>query len=148
MLRRGEWAEEVLQDAFIGIWRGAADYQHRLSAPMPWMMAIVRNRALDYLRQQRAFGASVETGWREEFDEILRSFEAGPADLALLGERARLLASCLQHLGARQRLALSLAYFRDRSHEEIADVLGAPLGTVTSSIRRGLIHLRNCMGDS
>nr|WKF60851.1 ECF RNA polymerase sigma factor SigK [Paraburkholderia busanensis] len=148
MVRRREWAEEVLQDAFVGIWRGAAGYQQRLSAPMPWMMAIVRNRALDCLRQQRAFGASVEIGWREELDEIVPSSEVGPVDLALLGEQARLLEICMRQLGARQRLALSLAFFRDRTHEEIADVLGAPLGTVKSSIRRGLIHLKTCMSHS
>jgi RNA polymerase sigma-70 factor (ECF subfamily) len=61
MLGRREWAEEVLQEAFINIWRFASDYRQSVSAPMAWMVAIVRHRALDYLRQRKAFAADAET---------------------------------------------------------------------------------------
>jgi hypothetical protein len=64
ILVKREWAEEVLQDAFVNIWRYAGDYKAGLSAPMTWMAAIVRNRALDYLRRQKANGAGAETGKR------------------------------------------------------------------------------------
>jgi RNA polymerase sigma-70 factor, ECF subfamily len=148
IVRRREWAEEVLQDAFINIWRGAGDYRFRLSAPMAWMAAILRNRALDYLRQQKAFGAVAETQWREELDEIPPSTLPAPADLVLVSEEARALAMCMQQLSADQRGAIALAFFRDRTHQEIADALGAPLGTVKTWIRRGLDKLRTCIGDS
>src|ERR1700759_2476258 len=51
ILNRPEWAEEVLQDSFVSIWRHARDYRRELSAPMTWMSTIVRNRALDHLRR-------------------------------------------------------------------------------------------------
>ncbi|MGH8753224.1 MAG: sigma factor [Burkholderiales bacterium] len=51
ILKREDWAEEVLQDSFINIWRHAADYSAHKSAPMTWMISIVRNRALDLLRR-------------------------------------------------------------------------------------------------
>src|SRR5258707_6012507 len=51
ILNKPEWAEEVLQDAFVNIWRHARDYRRELSAPLTWMSTIVRNRALDHLRR-------------------------------------------------------------------------------------------------
>jgi DNA-directed RNA polymerase specialized sigma24 family protein len=50
-----------LQEAFINIWRFASDYRQSVSAPMAWMVAIVRHRALDYLRQRKVFAADAET---------------------------------------------------------------------------------------
>src|SRR5258707_15093848 len=63
ILVRREWAEEVLQDAFVNVWRHAGDYRKSLSAAMTWLAAIVRHRALDRLRQQRSGVAAGETEW-------------------------------------------------------------------------------------
>ena len=141
-----EWAEEALQDAFINIWRYAGDYREGLSAPMTWMAAIVRNRALDCLRRQKANGAAVETEWSATLDDVLAGNDRDPADATLLSEEARQLAICMRRLDANQRQAVALAYLRDQSHSEIADALGVPLGTVKSWVRRGLEKLRTCMG--
>jgi RNA polymerase sigma-70 factor (ECF subfamily) len=146
ILVKREWAEEVLQEAFVNIWRHAGDYRDSLSAPMTWMAAIVRNRSLDYLRQQKAHGASAETEWSEALDDMLPIDEAGPADLLLMSQEARQLATCMARLDPNQRQAVALAYLRDQSHAEVAYILKVPLGTVKSWIRRGLEKLKICLG--
>lgn len=146
ILVKREWAEEVLQDAFVNIWRYAGDYKAGLSAPMTWMAAIVRNRALDYLRRQKANGASAETEWSDALDDTLPANEADPSEQMLMSQEARQLAICMGRLEANQRQAVALAYLRDQSHSEVADVLKVPLGTVKSWIRRGLEKLKTCLG--
>jgi RNA polymerase sigma-70 factor (ECF subfamily) len=146
ILVKREWAEEALQDAFVNIWRYAGDYRDTFSAPMTWMSAIVRNRALDYLRRQKATSAG-QTEWSESLNEVLAGPDPDPADTALLSQEARRLMICLKQLDANQRQAVMLAYLRDQSHSEIASVLQVPLGTVKSWVRRGLEKLKICMGD-
>ena len=144
ILGNHEWAEEVLQDAYINVWRFAGDYEQTLSAPLTWMAAIVRNRAIDYLRRQNAS----ESQWTDGLDELIAGPERDPADQSLLSDQARRLAGCMERLEAAQRQAIALAYYRDQSHGEIAEVLKAPLGTVKSWVRRGLDKLRACLGDA
>jgi RNA polymerase sigma-70 factor (ECF subfamily) len=165
ILIRREWAEEALQDAFINIWRYAGDYRENVAAPMTWMTAIVRNRALDSLRRQKAERAesmerkdaegtsalgrrsTIALGdWSESFEDLLPGDERDPAESALLSEAARQLEICMKRLDASQRQAVALAYLRDQSHGEIAQTLSVPLGTVKSWVRRGLEKLKLCMG--
>jgi RNA polymerase sigma-70 factor (ECF subfamily) len=147
ILRRREWAEEVLQEAFVNIWRYAGDYQSSRCAPMIWMAAIVRNRALDYLRQQKAYGARAETQWSDAFDDILLAPDGEPSDLLLTSQEARQLATCVARLGACERHAVTLAYLCDLTHTEIADLLNVPVGTVKSHIRRALEKLRRYLAE-
>ena len=147
VVRQREWAEDVLQEAFLTIWRVAPDYRAALSPPMAWMGLIVRSRALDLLRRHRADRAQLT----QEFDEVmaatLESDSPDPMDTADASEQAWALHQCLQQLEGRQREVLSLAYLRDLSHGELADQLKLPLGTVKTWIRRGLEKLRGCMAQ-
>jgi RNA polymerase sigma-70 factor, ECF subfamily len=142
ILSRHEWAEEVLQDSFVNIWRYAGDYRRGLSAPMTWMSAIVRNRALDHLRRVQA----METEWSDALDDLVASGDPNPEELSTMSAEARQLAQCMETLEPAQRQAVALAYLRDQSHSEIAQVLTVPLGTVKSWIRRGLQKLKTCLG--
>ncbi|MGN6667958.1 MAG: sigma-70 family RNA polymerase sigma factor [Trinickia sp.] len=149
ILVRREWAEEALQESYVNIWRYAGDYREALAAPLTWMAAIVRNRALDCLRRQKAAasdGTALVTEWSDTLDEVVAGDERDPADSALWSEQARQLALCLSRLEASQRQAVTLAYLRDQSHSEIAQQLSVPLGTVKSWVRRGLEKLKICMG--
>lgn len=141
-----EGAEDVLQEAFVQIWRSAGDYRATLSPPLAWMGLIVRSRALDYLRRRAAERADRT----QELDEAIADTVAGdapdPLDTTQASERASALHDCLRKLEARQREVLSLAYLRDLSHGELAGQLKLPLGTVKTWIRRGLDQLRGCMG--
>jgi RNA polymerase sigma factor (sigma-70 family) len=140
-----EHAEDVLQDAYLNIWRIAGDYRASLSPPMAWMGVVVRSRALDFLRKRKAEralgGASIDT----EFGDALSSDEPSPMDTSIASEQAWALHECLRKIEAKPREVLTMAYFRDLSHGELAAQLSLPLGTVKTWIRRSLQQLRSCM---
>ena len=140
------WAEDVLQDAYLNIWRIAGDYKVALSPPMAWMGVIVRSRALDFLRRRTSERADAAL----ELDDVISETVAGdspdPMDTSQASEQAWALHECLRKLEAKQREVVSLAYMRDLSHSELAEQLKLPLGTVKTWIRRGLDQLRGCMG--
>ena len=140
-----DWAEDVLQEAFVSVWRIAADYKASLSPPMAWMALVVRSRGLDFLRRR----AAGRVDRMQELDEVISDTVAGdspnPMDLAQASEQARALHQCLSQLEHKQREVVSLAYMRDMSHGELAEQLKLPLGTVKTWIRRGLEQLRGCM---
>ncbi|KJK25707.1 RNA polymerase subunit sigma-24 [Burkholderiaceae bacterium 16] len=142
---RHDWAEDVVQESFVSIWHHAGDYRPHLAAPMTWMTAIVRNRALDCLRRQAAARASQTVELDDNLGEWLADDAAGPAELALASQEARALNQCLQRLEQPQRQAISLAYLKDMSHSELSEQLQVPLGTIKSWIRRGLERLRMCL---
>jgi len=146
ILVRKDWAEDVLQESFVNIWRHAGDYRPHLAAPMTWMTTIVRNRALDCLRRQHAERVQESVPLDDTYADVLADHAPGPADIALAGQQARALAECLKRLDPKQRQVVSLAYLRDLSHSELAQALSLPLGTVKSWMRRGLDRLRECLG--
>ena len=139
------WAEDVLQEAFINIWRIAGDYQASLSPPMAWMCLIVRSRGLDFLRRRTSDRADTVQELDDVLSDTLEGDSANPMDTALAGEQAWALHQCLSQLDNKQREVVSLAYLRDLSHGELAEQLKLPLGTVKTWIRRGLEQLRGCM---
>jgi len=140
-----EWAEDVLQEAFINIWRIAGDYKATLSPPMAWMALVVRSRGLDFLRRR----ASERADRMQELDDVISDTVAGdspnPMDTAQASQQAKALHNCLSLLDNKQREVVSLAYMRDMSHNQLAEQLKLPLGTVKTWIRRGLEQLRGCM---
>ena len=140
-----EWAEDVLQEGFINIWRIAGDYKASLSPPMAWMALVVRSRGLDFLRRRASERADV----MQELDDVISDTVAGnspnPMDTTLASEQAWALHQCLGKLENKQREVVSLAYLRDMSHNELSEQLKLPLGTVKTWIRRGLEQLRTCM---
>ena len=140
-----EWAEDVLQESFLSIWRSAGDYRASLSPPMAWLAMIVRSRALDLLRRRKAERSHVTQDIDEEMSDTLAGDSACPLDTAQSSQQARALHDCLVQLENRQREVVSLAYIRDLSHTELAEQLKLPLGTVKTWIRRGLDQLRTCM---
>ena len=141
-----DWAEDVLQEAYLNIWKIAGDYKATLSPPMAWMGLLVRSRGLDFLRRR----ASDRADRMQELDDVISDTVAGdspnPMDTSQASEQAWALHQCLSQLENRQREVVSLAYLRDLSHSELSQQLKLPLGTVKTWIRRGLEQLRGCMG--
>ena len=142
LLRRRDLAEEVLQDTYLRIWRGARGYHPGRGAPMTWMISIARNAAIDRLRQTRRQLQEVEPSQDEE---SLPEPVADLMDEVLRNDSARALRTCLETLDEGQREAIVLSYCFGYSHEELADRLSIPLGTAKSWIRRGLLKLKVCM---
>ncbi len=145
VVRQREWAEDVLQESFVTVWRAAADYRGTLSPPLAWLGLIVRSRSLDLLRRRAADRAALTQEFDATLAETLAADTPDPADTADASEQAWALHQCLNQLEARQREVVSLAYLRELSHGELAEQLRLPLGTVKTWIRRGLEKLRVCM---
>jgi len=142
ILRRQDWAEEVLQECYVNVWNHAGDYAAARSAPLTWMTSIVRNRCLDWLRRPR----TETTG--EEYDiavEAWRDDAPGPMEQLMASTEAAALARCLQQLEAKQRQSIMLAFFNGLSHSELANHMKQPLGTVKTWVRRGLERLKGCL---
>ena len=140
-----DWAEDVLQETFLNVWRSAADFRASLSPPLAWLGLIARSRALDFLRRRTSERADTALDIDDTLAETLAGDSANPMDTSDASEQAWALHECLRKLEARQREVLSLAYFRDLSHSELAQELRQPLGTVKSWVRRALEQLRGCM---
>jgi RNA polymerase sigma-70 factor (ECF subfamily) len=142
ILRRQDWAEEVLQECYVNIWNHAADYAAAKSAPLTWMTSIVRNRCLDWLRRPR----TEATG--EEYDIAVEAWQddaPGPVEQLMASSEAAALARCLQQLESKQRQSIMLAFFNGLSHSELASHMKQPLGTVKTWVRRGLERLEGCL---
>lgn len=140
ILRKRELAEEALQEGFVSIWHAAPHYEAGLAAPLTWMAAIVRNKALDILRR---------TDDTVELDhEALRDeYASTPAEASEMSSDARALAACLARLEGLHRLAIGLAFFHDLSHTEVAQRMSLPVGTVKTWIRRGMEKLKFCLSQ-
>ena len=133
-------AEDVVQDSFLGVWRNAARYAEAKGSVRGWLLAIVRHRAIDAMRRQRA---SVAIG--QEADEAVPAALTLPdiwPEVAgrLDAEQIRL---AMTALPPAQRDVIELAYFDGLTQREIAERTHAPLGTVKSRIRLGLASLRD-----
>ena len=130
-------AEEVLQEAWLQIWRSAERYDAGRGAVVAWLLTVARSRAIDRVRSAASRSRMED---RVESDPPLAG--GGPAEgteRRQAGERVR---AALDALSPQHRQVLELAYFGGLSQTEIAERLGAPLGTVKSWARQGLSKLR------
>jgi RNA polymerase sigma-70 factor, ECF subfamily len=147
---RREYAEDLAQETWIRVLQRGSQYNGRQRFD-PWLFAIARNLAIDYLRKkQKAVEAA---SLPDDGEEILLVSSSGPSpfEAAARSEDAIRLAGHLQILAPLYREALLLRFQEDLSLAEIAQVLGAPVTTVTSRIYRGLAALRSAFeegGDS
>lgn len=133
-------AEDVVQEAFLGAWRGADRFSPGRGSVRTWLLAIVHHRAIDAIRRRRAVVDLPADTEGERTPEPLVSPDvwqevAGRLDGASVS-------AALATLPEAQRSAIELAYFGGLSQTEIAAQTGAPLGTVKSRIRLGLLGLR------
>ena len=150
LIGRQDYAEDLAQETWIRVLQRGSQYDGRQRFDL-WLFAIARNLAIDYLRKKRK---AVQTASSpDDRDEILLVPSSGPSpfEAAARSEDAIRLAAQLQILPPLYREALLLRFQEDLSLAEIAQVLGAPLTTVTSRIYRGLAALRSAFeegGDS
>ncbi|MBD3658392.1 MULTISPECIES: RNA polymerase sigma factor [Marinobacter] len=135
-----ELAEEALQDAFIRIWHHAGEYHSERGAPLSWMMTIARYRTLDLMRARK-----VRQTAGDDLLEHVEDERHGPLEASLHQAGSAALTGCLEELSEVQRDSILLSYYRGFTHDELAEALSSPIGTVKSWIRRGLIALKRCL---
>jgi RNA polymerase sigma-70 factor (ECF subfamily) len=144
MCGRRALAEDVVQEAFLSLWRSGARYEPTRGSVRSWVLAAVHNRAIDALRR------GVVRDRRDIADERLAgSVPAADCTEAevLRREEAGVVRGVLGQLPSDQRRVIELAYFGGFTHSEIAEMLEVPIGTVKGRMRLGLTKLRLALGD-
>ncbi|MEA2160329.1 MAG: hypothetical protein QOD66_2709 [Solirubrobacteraceae bacterium] len=140
--KRSGVAEEVTQDAFLGLWRSASRFDPRQGTLRTWLLSMVRHRAIDALRKLAKQRRDVE------FDDLVAArLEAPgrPDELVAASEHARHTRELLTSLPPTQRQVIELGFFSGLSQTEIATKLGAPVGTVKGRQRLALQKMHQAL---
>ncbi|SDU76931.1 RNA polymerase sigma-70 factor, ECF subfamily [Jiangella alkaliphila] len=143
VIRDRAQAEEVAQDVLLEIWRTSSRYVPERGSARGWIMTIAHRRAVDRVRREQADHdrevlVASRDGRGRPYDEVVDEVEAN-----IEREQVR---QCLESLTELQRESIALAYYDGRTYREVSRFLSAPLGTVKTRLRDGLIRLRDCMG--
>ncbi len=137
-------AEEVLQDAFVKIWRTAPRYNPALSRPFSWAVLVTKRLCIDQLRRLKP-ESIVEDPMALQSNEAVLSQQRDPSETVAVSEEIGRMRTMLDKLPQAQKDSLSLAISKGLTQQEISDALGMPLGTVKTSMRRGMQRLRQLM---
>jgi len=131
-----ELANDVLQEVFINIWRKIDSYDQSKGRLFTWMLNIARNASIDLLRSK-----SYQNSQKNQ--ELPDNVYRGAANQAILQNVDSIgLKKMLEKLRPEHRVLVELAYFKGFTHEEIAEMVAIPLGTVKTRIRNALLQLR------
>ncbi len=133
-------AEDVVQEAFLSLWRSSGRYDATRGSVRTWVLGIVHHRAIDALR--RSVVHDRRRASDEGIDERFDTGERTDVEVARRDEAATV-RGALRGLPAEQARVIELAYFGGFTHTEIAEMLGQPLGTVKGRMRLGLTKLRD-----
>jgi len=139
-------AQDVVQDVFIQIWDKAKLYDPAKGKPLTWALTLTRNRSIDRIRaiQRRS-------RLRDDFEKETVVDESAGIREALsgvdAGEKSQILRDAVGQLSPQQRRVIELAFFRGLTQSEVAEKLGEPLGTVKARARRGLMKLKEILGN-
>jgi RNA polymerase sigma-70 factor (ECF subfamily) len=145
MVGKRSTAEDVVQEAFLSLWRNNTRYDRTRGSVRTWVLGIVHNRAIDALRR-----GSVHDRRRASDEGLEERFETGERTDVEVARRdeAREVRTVLGDLPAEQQKVIELAYFGGFTHSEIAAMLEMPIGTVKGRMRLGLAKMRDRLGPS
>jgi len=139
-------AEDLLQEAFLSVWRRAISYAPQSGTVRSWLISIVHHRIIDYLRAVRRRAGLKEVTWEEvELDE--RTAFPDVWEEALRSVQSAQLRAAMMNIPSEQRMVIELAYFQGWTHSEIAEGCEIPLGTVKARMRLGLSHLKRLLAQ-
>lgn len=141
LLGSRESAEDLVQDVFLAVWRGSQSYSPLRGSVRTWLLSIVHHRGVDRLRTSSAMARRQEALVREEAGRI----EPDAAEAAIGAVEAESVRRALADLPVEQLDVVRLAYFGGFTHQEIAEALEVPLGTVKSRMRLALERIRRSM---
>lgn len=143
MLNSSEAAAEVVQDTFMAVWKDASRYNAELGKVFTWMVMILRRKAINHMRHDaRRLPAGLDG---ETETDLSSDSESHPDEALQIREKSEFIGNMVNGLPLDQKRALELAFFEGFTHQEIADRLEEPLGTVKSRIRLAINSLRRQM---
>lgn len=131
-------AEEIVCDAYVQAWQTASSFDAERGSVLAWLLMICRSRAVDLLRQRRSRAEALSAATSDAHEAI----EQGPEDLLRQIQEGTAVHRALAELTPLRRQLVALAFFRGMSHQEIAQAVELPIGTVKSHLRRSLQNLR------
>jgi len=137
-------AEDVVQEAFLSLWRSQARYDRARGSVRTWLLGIVHNRAIDALRRRAVRDRGIVDD--EGLEERIASPERTDLEFARR-EEARQVRDALEQLPGEQSRVIELAYFGGLTHTEIASMLDTPVGTIKGRMRLGLSKMRITLTD-
>jgi RNA polymerase sigma-70 factor, ECF subfamily len=141
VLRRRDLAEDVLQEAYIRVWRSAARFDPARGSALTWMATIVRNLAIDV---KRASGAVT----RDDTALTVIPFNGRSAlDEIEASDDVKRLRRAIEALDPMRRKLVVAAYIQGQSREQLAERFGAPVNTIKTWLRRSLLAVRECLGS-
>jgi RNA polymerase sigma-70 factor (ECF subfamily) len=144
MCGRRATAEDIVQEAFLSLWRSSARYQPARGSVRSWVLSVVRNRAIDAFRREGIMQSRLAAD--EHLAERVEALERTEAEVERRDDASRV-RSALEGLPAEQRQVIELAYFSGFTHTQIAELLKLPAGTVKGRMRLGLQKLRALLGE-
>jgi len=142
LLRNEQTAEDVVSEVFIDVWRNAASFEGRSEAST-WLLAIARNKAYSILRKKQ------EEHLDEQEAAEIEDAADNPEVIMQKKTKGDLLRACLSRLSVEQREVIDLVYYHEKSVEEVALIVGAPVGTVKTRMfhaRKRLSELAQAAG--
>lgn len=144
LLKSRDKAEEALQEAFVKIWYNAGHYHAEKGSAMAWMSSIVRYRALDMLRSEKKMPSTQDSS-TDIPDKMVELF----SDNNKVDQDKELdyLLECMEDLQEEQKKSIFMAFYDGNTHQELAERLKKPLGTIKSWIRRGLDKIKRCLEE-
>jgi RNA polymerase sigma-70 factor (ECF subfamily) len=145
VVRNPSAAEDLLQETFMRVWNRVGLFDAERGALGPWVLAVARNRAIDYLR---SVDGRMQAG-AVDLDRLEHPAQFPDIDNGALAiDRVRRLKSAFEKLAPNQRLVIELAYYEGMSQTEMAERLKQPLGTVKTWTRSALKVLRDELGEA
>jgi RNA polymerase sigma-70 factor (ECF subfamily) len=145
IVRNGAVAEDLVQETFLRVWNRVHAFDQERGSFGPWILAVARNRAIDYLRS--ADGRVMQSPFELEKMEEPALFSDFERDILNI-DRTRMLREAFQKLTPNQRIVIELAYYEGLSQTEMADRMKQPLGTVKTWVRSALKTLREQLGQA
>lgn len=135
-------AEEVVQEAYLEVWKTSSRFDQERGSALSWLMTICHRKAVDRVRSAEA-STRRDTSYHQQNTTIDHDSTSDAAQASMEAQRVR---NALKGLTDVQREAIELAYFGGYTHTEVAGILNLPVGTAKTRIRDGLIRLRDKMG--
>jgi RNA polymerase sigma-70 factor (ECF subfamily) len=145
IVRNGAAAEDLVQETFLRVWNRVQGFDQEKGALGPWILAVARNRAIDYLRS--VDGRMAQNVYELERVEQPAQFANFENEIMNL-DRVRILKEAFEKLTPNQRIVLELAYYEGLSQTEMAARMKQPLGTVKTWVRTALKTLREQLGEA